>query len=153
STQGLTPELRPGDFAQAMMDLGATVCTPRRPACIICPLQDQCLALRSGDPEHFPVQGPRPERPQRSGAAFVAVRPDGAVLLRKRPEKGLLGGMSEVPTSAWSAGKDGAIDPTAAPFPAAWHKSGHVGHVFTHFSLKLTIFRADCEIPPPPGYW
>ena len=80
----LVPAARPGDFAQAMMDLGATICTPRKPSCMICPLNDDCAALRLGDPERFPYKAPKMERPQRVGAAFVAVRDDGAVLLRKR---------------------------------------------------------------------
>lgn len=152
--QELTPGARPGDFAQAMMDLGASVCTPRRPSCFLCPLSGTCLALRQGDPEHYPVKAARPERPVRSGAAFVAVRRDGAVLLRKRPDKGLLGGMAEVPTSGWAAGKDGATDTAAAPFAADWRRAGTASHVFTHFSIELTVYRADCAgMRAPDGHW
>ena len=149
----LTPEPRPGDFAQAVMDLGATICTPRRPACIICPVKDDCHALTQGDPEFYPVKAAKAERPARIGAAFVAVRGDGAVLLRKRPESGLLGGMAEVPTTDWTARQDGAIDASAAPFPADWRKAGTASHVFTHFSLELTVFRADCEHVPDGSWW
>src|SRR5690606_23289471 len=127
--EAMTPAERPGDFAQAMMDLGATICTPRRPACALCPLRDRCLALAKGDPALLPVKAVKAERPLRKGAAFVAVRPDGAVLLRKRAERGLLGGMAEVPTSAWTARQDGASDITAAPFAADWRKRGEISHV------------------------
>ena len=149
----LTPQTRPGDFAQAVMDLGATVCTPRRPACIICPVKDECLALRQGDPELYPVKAAKAERPARRGAAFVAVRSDGAVLLRKRPDRGLLGGMAEVPTTGWTARSDGAVDASAAPFPADWRRAGSASHVFTHFSLELTVFRADCDEAPDGDWW
>jgi A/G-specific adenine glycosylase len=154
-TEELTPAQRPGDFAQAMMDLGATICTPRRPTCILCPVKDGCVALRQGDPEFYPAKAAKAERPARMGAAFVAIRPDGAVLLRKRPESGLLGGMAEVPTTDWTARRDGATDISAAPFPADWRKAGTANHVFTHFSLELAVFRADCgDVPPPESrYW
>jgi A/G-specific adenine glycosylase len=141
--EAMTPAERPGDFAQAMMDLGATICTPRRPACVLCPLRDRCLALQSGDPALLPVKAAKAEKPLRKGAAFVAVRPDGAVLLRKRAERGLLGGMAEVPTSAWTARQDGTSDISAAPFAADWQRRGEIGHVFTHFALELTVFRAE----------
>jgi len=153
-TAELTPARRPGDFAQAMMDLGATICTPRRPACILCPLNEGCAALAGGDPELYPVKAEKTERPARRGAAFVAVRDDGAVLLRKRPERGLLGGMAEVPTTEWTARRDGATNVSAAPFSAQWQRAGAASHVFTHFSLELVVFRADCaDIAPPAGYW
>src|SRR5690606_19140167 len=95
----LTPRQRAGDYAQAMMDLGAGICTPKRPACSRCPLRGDCAAARRGDAESFPVKAARAERPVRRGSAFVAVRSDGAVLLRRRAPKGLLGGMAEVPGS------------------------------------------------------
>ena len=106
----LVPADRPGDFAQAMMDLGATICTPKRPRCMLCPVRDDCRAILAGDPELLPVRAPKIEKPLRRGAAFVAVRSDGAILLRTRPDKGLLGGMSEVPTTAWTARIDGDHD-------------------------------------------
>lgn len=145
---------RPGDFAQAMMDLGATICTPRRPACILCPLKDDCAALAVGDPELYPVKAAKKAVPLRRGAAFVAVNPQGCVLLRKRPESGLLGGMAEVPTTSWTARQDGATDRAAAPFPAQWRAVGTVRHVFTHFALDLDVFRADgVTQPTPAGAW
>jgi len=151
--ESLVPESRPGDFAQAMMDLGATLCTPRRPRCMLCPVRGDCSALAAGDPELYPVRPAKPEKPLRRGAAFVAVRSDGAVLLRKRSEKGLLGGMSEVPTTGWTARVDGATDVSAAPFAADWRGAGSIGHVFTHFSLELVVFRAMTDRPAPPGHF
>ena len=152
--ENLLPDARPGDFAQAMMDLGATICTPRRPACILCPLKDGCAALAAGDPELFPVKAAKKNVPLRRGAAFVAVDPQGCVLLRKRPESGLLGGMAEVPTTSWSARQDGATDRSAAPFPAKWRAMGTVRHIFTHFALDLDVFRTDgVTMPAPAGAW
>lgn len=150
----LVPEDRPGDFAQAMMDLGATICTPRRPRCMLCPLRDDCQAILSGDPELLPIKAGKAEKPARRGAAFVAVRPDGAILLRKRVEQGLLGGMSEVPTTGWTARLDGDTTTAGAPFPAAWQRTGSIGHVFTHFSLELDVYRAEVEgSVAPDGTW
>lgn len=149
----LVPAVRPGDFAQAMMDLGSTICTPRRPSCMLCPLRSDCLALKAGDPARFPIRTPKPERPVRLGAAYVAVRSDGAVLLRRRPARGLLGGMSEVPTSGWTARTDGDVSPAAAPVAADWTPAGVVTHVFTHFELRLSVHRAAvADFEPPPGH-
>lgn len=150
----VSPERRAGDFAQGMMDLGATICTPRRPACVLCPLREDCAGLAAGDPELLPVKPAKRQKPSRRGAAFVAVRRDGSVLLRRRPETGLLGGMSEVPTTAWTARADGGSDASHAPFAADWHRHGAVSHVFTHFALELSVFRADMvDIAAPPGHW
>lgn len=146
---------RPGDFAQAMMDLGATICTPRRPRCMLCPLREDCTAPANGDPERFPVKPPKAERPTRRGAAFVAVAPDGSVLLRKRPGKGLLGGMTEVPTTGWTARLDGATGTDHAPFAANWQRAGSISHVFTHFALDLEVFRAEItsDQAPEGHFW
>ncbi|AZO31564.1 MULTISPECIES: A/G-specific adenine glycosylase [unclassified Mesorhizobium] len=149
----LVPETRPGDFAQATMDLGATICTPKRPRCMLCPLREDCSAMLAGDPERFPVRLPKDDKPLRRGAAFVAERGDGAILLRKRPEKGLLGGMTEVPTTAWTARADGATTEDAAPFPAGWRRAGRIGHVFTHFALELDVFHAHIEGGAPDGHF
>jgi len=151
--EGMVPLIRPGDFAQAMMDLGATICTPRRPRCMLCPLREDCSATVSGDPEHFPVRLPKAEKPLRRGAAFVAVRSDGAILLRKRQDKGLLGGMTEVPTTGWTARNDGATTDAAAPFTADWRRAGQIGHVFTHFALELEVFRAEVNGAAPAGHF
>jgi A/G-specific adenine glycosylase len=152
--EGLVPEERPGDFAQAMMDLGATICTPKRPRCMLCPVREDCLAILSGDPELLPVKGERAEKPLRRGAAYVAFRDDGAILLRTRPNKGLLGGMSEVPTTGWTARIDGDTSAKSAPFPADWRRSGSISHVFTHFSLELEVYRAEVNgVATPDGHW
>ncbi len=141
----LTPEDRPGDFAQAMMDLGATICTPKRPACALCPFNDACLALAGDEPERFPVKAAKKEKPVRLGAAFVAVDEDGHLLLRRRPDSGLLGGMTEVPTTAWTSRVDGETGTEAAPFAADWQACGTVTHVFTHFELRLSVYRVQVE--------
>jgi A/G-specific adenine glycosylase len=151
--EGQVPAGRPGDFAQAMMDLGATVCTPKRPRCMLCPVRDGCRAILAGDPELLPVKAAKPEKPMRRGAAYVAIRDDGAILLRTRPEKGLLGGMSEVPTSGWTARVDGDTSVGSAPFPADWRRAGSISHVFTHFSLELDVYRAEVDgVPTPAGH-
>ena len=151
----LTPADRPGDFAQAMMDLGATICTPKRPACSLCPFRDACEALRVHDPEKFPVKAAKKDKPVRVGAAFIAVTADGEILLKKRVESGLLGGMTEVPTTGWTARIDGATGTDAAPFAADWQASGTVTHVFTHFELRLSIYRVAIADPIEinDGWW
>jgi A/G-specific adenine glycosylase len=136
---------RPGDFAQALMDLGATLCSPRRPACALCPWTAGCRARALGRQESFPVKAGKKERPQRFGTAFVIVRADGAVLVRQRPPSGLLGGMTEVPTSDWGAERPSAAE-AASPMVAAFRRKGLVHHVFTHFALELDVLRADVPI-------
>src|SRR5712672_494691 len=111
----LVPAERAGDFAQALMDLGATICTPKKPACALCPWMDNCAARRRGDPEAFPIKAPKKEGRLRRGAAFVVLRADGLVLLRSRPTKGLLGGMTEVPTTDWTHDFDDAAALAHAP--------------------------------------
>lgn len=140
----LLPPQRSGDFAQAFMDLGATICTPKKPACSLCPWNEPCIARARGDQETFPRKAPKREGKQRYGAAFVALRADGCVLLRQRPEKGLLGSMTEVPGSDWAHDFDltNALD--AAPLKARWRKlTGEVTHVFTHFPLAVTVYVAE----------
>ena len=149
-----TPEDRPGDFAQALMDLGATLCTPKRPACALCPIAEGCQARQSGRQEAFPVKPAKKQKPVRLGAAFVAERADGAVLLVKRPDKGLLGGMTGVPTTNWTVRADGETGAGAAPFQAAWRSKGVISHVFTHFELRLEVFHAVVtDIPDHDGWW
>ena len=150
----VTPEERPGDFAQGLMDLGATICTPKRPACALCPFNATCLAFRSGRQEQFPVKPRKKEKPVRLGAAFVAERGDGAVLLVKRPDTGLLGGMSGVPTTNWTVRADGATGAKSAPFAADWRSKGVITHVFTHFELRLEVFHAVVTgAPDHEGWW
>ena len=153
--QLLTPDKRPGDFAQAMMDLGATICTPKRPACVICPLNDNCEALKTTDPEFFPVKAPKKDKPVRLGAAFIAVSTNGEVYLRGRAQTGLLGGMTEVPTTEWTSRIDGETGIDAAPFGAEWVPSGTITHIFTHFELRLTIYAARNVRKPAgtDGWW
>ena len=140
----LVPQERAGDYAQAMMDLGATVCTPRNPSCVICPLMEGCRARALGIAEQLPRRMPKADKPTRRGLAFVLMRKDGAVLLRKRPAKGLLGGMDEVPSSAWREGDLSIADALReAPVPANWKVlEGGIRHTFTHFHLELSIARA-----------
>jgi A/G-specific adenine glycosylase len=145
----LTPQARPGDFAQAMMDLGATICTPKRPACSLCPWRENCRALATDDPEKFPVKAAKKDKPVRQGAAFVAMDGEGRVLLKKRIDSGLLGGMTEVPTTDWTSNRDGGATVEFAPFAADWRPCGVITHVFTHFELRLSVFRADVGGIPP----
>lgn len=153
----LTPSDRSGDYAQAVMDLGATVCTPRQPRCMICPWAGRCAARRRGDPERFPVKGVKVARPLRHGVAFLLVRNDGAVWLRRRPERGLLGGMLEVPSTEWVAEAPGkAAVRRAAPAASGWRElPGTVSHVFTHFELNLKVWLADgpAQVPDDQGLW
>jgi A/G-specific adenine glycosylase len=148
----LTSRTRPGDFAQAMMDLGATICTPRRPACGLCPVRGDCCGFAEGLAEALPYREARGERPTRRGAAFVALRTDGAVLLRQRPPQGLLGGMLETPSSPWEEGRpNGRSLVEYAPLKASWRKlPGLVAHTFTHFHLELTVYRAQVGLKAKP---
>jgi A/G-specific adenine glycosylase len=145
----LTPETRAGDFAQGMMDLGATICTPRRPACALCPFRPCCAAHESGLAEVLPYRDEKKERPTRRATAFVAVRDDGAVLLRERPLRGLLGGMLEVPSSPWIEATPSEKGSRHAPLKANWRElPGLVEHTFTHFHLELRVLRADAGAEP-----
>jgi len=141
---GMVPAERPGDFAQAMMDLGATVCSPRSPSCTICPLRAMCLGYAAGLAESLPRKAPRPPRPTRRGAAFFVRRQDGAVLVRTRPSKGLLGGMVELPGTDWETDFDADAALHQAPVVAPYRKlDQEVAHVFTHFALRLEIYAAE----------
>jgi A/G-specific adenine glycosylase len=137
---------RAGDSAQALMDLGSSICTPTKPACALCPLSDDCAALARGDQETFPRKAPKKTGALRRGAAFVVTRGD-QLLVRTRAEEGLLGGMTEVPTSDWLAAQDDKVALKQAPMLtgiARWHrKAGVVTHVFTHFPLELVVYTAS----------
>ena len=159
-TRALTPRRRTGDFAQAMMDLGATICTPKKPACALCPWSANCAAHSLGQADMFPIRLPKRDGVLRRGAAFVVRRTDHFILLRTRPARGLLGGMAEVPTTPWSAEFDESEAFEAAPRfasmrkPIVWRKiGGVVRHVFTHFPLELTVYRSEvpCAVPAPDG--
>ena len=140
----LTPSKRPGDYAQAMMDLGATVCTPKRPSCMMCPLSQKCDAKAKGLTAILPRRSPRPERPTRFGAAFFVMTEAGEVLVRRRLDEGLLASMTEIPSTEWSENfKASRDDFRIAPVSAAWWRvPGLVVHTFTHFRLELTVYRA-----------
>jgi A/G-specific adenine glycosylase len=140
----MTPRTRPGDYAQAIMDLGATICTPQKPACSLCPWQADCAAFAAGDQETYPRKAPKAERPQRYGAAFWIANESGEVALRRRPPSGLLGGMLEVPGTDWGDRRPGrAVALREAPLSADWRWSdGVVRHVFTHFALELQVASA-----------
>jgi A/G-specific adenine glycosylase len=137
---------RAGDSAQALMDLGSSICTPKKPACVLCPLNEDCLGRARGDQESFPRKAPKKTGALRRGAAFVVTR-GSELLVRSRPEKGLLGGMTEVPTSDWLADQDDKAAEKQAPAikgATRWHrKAGAVTHVFTHFPLELVVHTAS----------
>jgi len=145
----LTPAKRAGDFAQAMMDLGATICTPREPACAICPLVDLCAARRAGIAAELPRKLAKKPRPVRHGTAFWLAR-DGHVLLIRRPARGLLGGMRALPSGPWTASDPGVA---GAPITAEWREIGGVEHVFTHFALKLRLVAAEADIEVDGEWW
>jgi A/G-specific adenine glycosylase len=151
----LTPAKRAGDFAQALMDLGASLCTPKRPSCLMCPLQRDCSAHAQGVEGTLPIKAVRSERPVRVGLAFVALREDAHVLLRKRPEAGLLGGMLEVPSTDWADTLPPAKEALrTAPVRAEWWAvPGTVVHTFTHFKLEMLVYRAILPADASLTFW
>jgi A/G-specific adenine glycosylase len=155
--EALTPDARAGDFAQGLMDLGATICTPAHPVCVLCPWNAACAARRLGRPEGFPRKAARAPGRLRRGAAFWVLRADGCVLVRRRPPKGLLGGMTEVPTTAWTPDFDESRALEDAPrvpgLRRRWRRvPGVVTHVFTHFPLELVVYAVEwpAGAAPPP---
>jgi len=154
--QSLVPEKRAGDFAQALMDLGALICTPRRPTCTNCPWAEDCVGRARGIAERLPLKAERAVRPLRRGAAFVARDAKGAVLLVKRPENGLLGGMLQPPLGPWAENfPSGKAALAQAPFDAEWRKrAGIVRHGFTHFELETEVYTAMLtKRPKVEGQW
>lgn len=157
----LTPSKRPGDFAQAMMDLGASLCSPKRPACSLCPFSGACEAQSVGDMELYPVKAPRKQKPTRRGAAYVLRRKDGAIWLQKRAPRGLLASMTEVPTTNWAdktSGEKFDLQTALSEAPAGFEfrkKLGQVAHTFTHFHLELDVYLADdvTKTPEQDGWW
>lgn len=149
ATETITPDTRAGDFAQAMMDLGSMVCTARSPRCMLCPLREDCAAYAMGTPDAFPVKAAKKAKPQRFGTLFWAER-DGRVLLVRRPDKGLLGGMRALPTGPWTDSDPGT---EGAPFAADWRSIGLVRHGFTHFDLACTVMVADAVGDTAQGEW
>ncbi|MGI9352644.1 MAG: A/G-specific adenine glycosylase [Rhizobiaceae bacterium] len=149
----LEPE-NPGEFAQAMMDLGATVCSPRRPTCAFCPVSGDCIARAQGNPEQYPVKMKKSIKPTRKGAAYIIQNDRGEVFLCKREEKGLLAGMAQVPTTQWNSQEDGATGFEAAPLKADWQFEGTVRHTFTHFHLELEVWTvSNTNHPALEGWW
>ena len=144
----LTPKSRPGDFAQAMMDLGASICATKAPECHACPLKSDCVAACQGDPERYPIKAAKARRPVRHGMVFWAVRGDGRVMLRQRPPKGLLGGMTEFPSTDWRKQTWTLAEARKqAPVEGRWRRlDGTVRHTFTHFHLELTVLTAGVDI-------
>ena len=153
--QSLTPTKRSGDHAQALMDLGATICTPKRPSCLMCPVARDCAARAQGIEALLPMRAAKPERPARLGIAFVALREDGSVLLRRRPEAGLLGGMLEVPSTEWGE----TLPPLKEALRGApvrgdwWAVPGVVTHTFTHFRLEALVYRAVVAADTTLTFW
>jgi A/G-specific adenine glycosylase len=143
----LAPQQRCGDYSQALMDLGATLCSPRNPACGLCPWMKGCQGRIQGIAASLPAKVKKGEKPTRYGTAFWIARWDGSILLRKRPPSGLLGGMMEIPSTPWRESADGGAWTDAdaakhAPLPCNWQPlSGVVRHTFTHFHLELTVVR------------
>ncbi|KKB83976.1 adenine glycosylase [Devosia limi DSM 17137] len=140
---------RAGDFAQAMMDLGATICAPRTALCMLCPIQPGCAATAAGDPTIYPVKPVKAERPVRKGHAYVMLDSAGDVYLQTRPDKGLLAQMTEVPGSDWSA----ALPEPSYPAQGAWRHRGQVVHIFTHFRLELEVWSAEVTPDGLDGGW
>lgn len=154
ATDSITPDARAGDFAQAMMDLGAGICSVRAPSCLVCPVAFACDALRAGNPETYPAKTPKAAKPQRAGRVYWIARGDHVWLVR-RHDKGLLAGMRALPDDQWTARLDGHATP---PVAATWQQLPlHVSHVFTHFSLLLDIavtsWPADEEGPGDGEWW
>lgn len=142
--RGLVPADRPGEFAEALMDLGATICTPKRPNCLICPVRAWCAAHAEGDPERYPVKPAKKARPVRRGEVYAVLR-DGEVLVERRPGRGLLGGMLGLPTSDWlETGEPARPDWVAAEARAI----GEVRHIFTHFELRLGVVCPEARTVP-----
>ena len=137
---GLTPQKRAGDYAQAVMDLGATICTPKNPACGICPWRGPCAARTAGTAADLPKKTPKKPKPIRLGTVYLARRVDGAMLLERRPDSGLLGGMLGWPGSDWA---EGAVPDHSPPIRAEWKDIGtEARHTFTHFHLRLRVMTA-----------
>jgi A/G-specific adenine glycosylase len=151
AAETITPDARAGDFAQAMMDLGATICTPRAPKCLLCPLAAECQARAAGCQDALPVKAAKKVRPVRAGTAFWIER-DGQVWLVRRPARGLLGAMRALPDDGWSASTDGSGE---APIAGAWRAGGVVRHGFTHFELELgvAIYAGDAFGALGKGEW
>ena len=146
-TDEVWPTRRSGDFAQGLMDLGASLCRPKNPSCLLCPISECCGARQSGRADQFPKKAPKKPKPTRKGAAFALMNAKGEVLFERRPEKGLLGGMLGLPGTPWTEERSGDVD-NSAPVNTKWRMAGVATHTFTHFHLELDVFVASA----PKGY-
>lgn len=146
----LTPKARAGDYAQALMDLGATICRPKAPQCLLCPVQSSCAAHQQGVAADLPTKPAKKARPTRQGIVYVGVGPDGAVMTERRPAKGLFGGMAGLPGSEWV--KSGVPQPMP-PIAGEWTRTGTAAHTLTHFHLVLTVMVMPVEVVPPGYFW
>jgi A/G-specific adenine glycosylase len=155
AARALAPSRRAGDFAQALMDIGATLCRPRNPACGLCPLAEDCVAFQAGVPEVYPRRAEAKARPQRQGAVFFARRSDGAFLARRRPPRGLLASTLELPGTPWTSRNPDDGLAGSAPVDARWRRlPGDVEQVFTHFALRLTVYATEFEGRAPADcFW
>ena len=150
AADAITPDMRAGDFAQAMMDLGATICTARDPRCLLCPLANACKARTEGDPGRLPVKAPKKAKPLRRGQTYW-MENGGDVWLVRRPGTGILGGMRALPDDGWNARSSGSMQ---TPSPGIWESAGVVRHTFTHFSLELTVLTSlAASQPEGQGEW
>ena len=148
--ESLTPKKRPGDYAQALMDLGATVCRPKAPQCLLCPVLKMCDAHIQGIADALPVKPAKKARPTRYGVVYVGLSSEGAVLTERRPDKGLFGGMAGLPGSAW---QEGGAPEEAPPLAGDWEVAGEATHTLTHFHLVLTVCRARVKRKPKDYFW
>ena len=151
----LVPQQRAGDYAQALMDLGATLCTPKSPRCPDCPLRTKCRAYADHTPTDYPRRAPKAIKPTRYGIAFLLTDDRGRLWLRRRPDTGLLAGMIEVPTSAWDSQKPllKAVHPKVKVQTGWTPLRGQVAHVFSHFELRLSLYIGQLAGPRPAGEW
>lgn len=153
----LTPTHRPGDYAQALMDLGAMICKPQNPRCTLCPLLNQCEAYRQDAPSRYPIKEPKEEKPIRYTTAFLIQNQDEQIFLRRRNEKGLLGGMMEVPTGSWETKEkpfnESLSHALLSSLLPPFHLMGEIRHTFTHFHLKVKIFKTVVHHASLQGAW
>lgn len=146
----LTPQRRAGDYAQSLMDLGATVCRPRGADCLLCPVAEFCEARKAGVQDELPVKPPKWARPTRYGIVYVGRREDGAILTERRPAKGLFGGMAGLPGGEWAEGEAPEAQP---PVKTIWQKAGQAEHTLTHFHLVLTVMTVKVNKAPEGLFW
>ena len=149
ATDSITPHEEAGHFAQAMMDLGATICATRDPECSLCPLEAHCVARKQGDPARLPVKTPKKSKPARKGTAYW-IEQAGKIWLVTRPGKGMLGGMRALPDDGWAARADGSGKP---PIAGKWRDLGIVRHTFTHFHIELRVMAIEAAVGPGEGEW